>query len=79
MSQTEQIKNYLNKRYSLPAKGVRLNDSTPLLEGKVIDSIGMLELISFIETTFDVSIPDEDISPDHFATVAAIQSYLQQA
>ncbi len=35
------------------------------MESGIIDSTGILELISFIEQTFDVKIQDEDLVPEN--------------
>jgi acyl carrier protein len=49
-----------------------LDESTPLLEWGVIDSIAMVDLLAFIERELGVRIPDEDVMPENFATLSAI-------
>lgn len=49
-----------------------LDAQTPLLEWGVIDSIGMVELLAFIERELGVAIPFEAVVPERFATIAAI-------
>jgi len=77
MDTTTQILNYLDKRYSSNNKGKKVNDKTLLLEEKVIDSVGMLELVAFVEDTFGIQVPDEDITPDHFGTVSRLANYVE--
>lgn len=71
-----QIRNYLEEKYSSTRKGIRLNDNTLLLEEKVIDSVGVLELLFFVEETFRIEVPEEDISPDHFGTISKLALYI---
>ena len=47
-----------------------------LLIGEIIDSLGMMRLVAFIEETFKIKVPLEDITIQHFRTVEAIDSYL---
>jgi acyl carrier protein len=43
-----------------------------LLATGVIDSMGVMELISFVEEKFDVLVDDEEIVPDNFRSIAAV-------
>jgi acyl carrier protein len=71
-----QLRNYLEEHYSLARKGKRLKDDTLLLEEKIVDSVGMLELMLFIEETFGIEVPEEDISPDNFGTINRLVVYI---
>ena len=42
------------------------------------DSVAGLNLILAIEKEFDITIDDDDIQPENFATLAAIVSYVEQ-
>lgn len=52
-------------------------DDDLLAEGKV-DSIGMMWLVGFIEENWQVQVPAEDITIEHFHTIRAIETYLKQ-
>ena len=49
-----------------------------LLGSGLIDSIGIMKLIGFLENEFDVKIPPEDMVIEHFMTVGDISEYLTQ-
>jgi len=49
-----------------------------LLGEEIIDSMGVMQLIAFIEETFDCSVPQADITIFNFRTVDAIASYLEK-
>ena len=76
MEITTQIRNYLEEKYLSTRKGIQLNDNTLLLEEKVIDSVGVLELLLFVEETFRIEVPEEDISPEHFGTIRKLALYI---
>jgi acyl carrier protein len=44
----------------------------------VLDSVGILELITWFEMTFDITIPQPDLSVENFGTIDAMVSYLEQ-
>ncbi|MEM8523595.1 MAG: acyl carrier protein [Bacteroidota bacterium] len=49
-----------------------------LLTSGLLDSMAAMRLIGFLEETFEVKIPPEDMVIEHFMTVDAMESYLAQ-
>ena len=47
-----------------------------LTDAGVIDSTGVLEVVSWIEDTFSVVVPDADILPDNLDSIARIVGYV---
>ena len=47
-----------------------------LLVGEIIDSLGMMRLVAFIEETFAIKVPLEDITIQNFRTVEVMDEYL---
>jgi acyl carrier protein len=54
----------------------QLNDDAPLLETGIVDSIGILEIVTFLENEFEVQVVDEDLVPENFGTIANISSFV---
>ena len=50
-------------------RGRNLRNDESLLESGIIDSLGVLDLVSFIESEFDVSVIDDDLTPENFQTI----------
>ena len=69
------IKAFLTKQ---SPKGVTFSDQDNLLSKGVIDSLKMLDLISFIEKQFGVAIDEDEMMPDNFESVNAIVSFVQE-
>jgi len=49
-----------------------LGAQDPLLENELMDSISILQTVTFCEQIFGISIPEEELLPDHFETIRAI-------
>jgi len=77
MEIAKQLYSYLEERLPSNQKPLQLTGETLLLEQKIIDSIGMLELVFFIQDTFAVEIPEEDITPENFATLDGLVGYVE--
>ena len=69
------IKNFLVKQ---APKGIIFTDTENLLTNGVIDSLKMLDLISFIEDQFSLKIDEDEMMPDNFESVDAIISFLEE-
>lgn len=54
-----------------------LRDDTPLWGG-VIDSVGLMQLITFIEERFAIEVDDEELTSAHFGTVASIAALVDR-
>ncbi len=48
-----------------------------LFDTGTIDSAGLIHFISYIEERFDITIPDEDLIPEKFTTIASIAEYIR--
>jgi acyl carrier protein len=53
-----------------------LGDDAPLLGSGVIDSIGVIELVEFLQDAFGVAIPEADITELNLGSLAAIGRYV---
>ena len=53
-----------------------LQDDTPFLESGIVDSTGMLELIMFLEETYDIKIEPEEMLPENLDSVNKAVQFL---
>lgn len=55
-----------------------LPEEASLLKGGVIDSVGVVELVAWLEQAFGVQVPEGDITEAHFGTLGAIGDYIER-
>ena len=72
----QEIRSYLTEEF-LFGRTENLNDDTPLL-GNVIDSQGVIELVSFIQRRFKIEIDDEDVTTDNLATLKSVVALVEK-
>jgi acyl carrier protein len=59
----------------LPGEDPReLTESTPLITGGVLDSIGTLKLVTFLEEQFGITIEAHEAGVEHLDTIARISA-----
>ncbi len=55
-----------------------LNDETSFLDEGIIDSTGILELVSFMEEEFHVKVEDEELIPENLDSIKNVVAYLEK-
>lgn len=60
------------------AKKRALTDDLMLLESGIIDSLGVLDLVQFLEEHFRIKVDDEDLTPENFGTLQGMVSLVEQ-
>lgn len=55
----------------------QLKTDTPLFEKGIIDSTGVLELVSFIEEKYNITLEDDELVQDNFSSISAIEKFLR--
>jgi len=60
------------------AKQQNYSMSADLFESGIIDSLGFLTIISFIEQHFNTTISDVDVVPENFASIKAMTGYVER-
>ena len=71
---TTQLIGFINATYT-PREAV--GPETELVRSEIVDSYGIVDLIEFIEQTCAIRVPDEEVRPDNFRTVAAMVAFLE--
>jgi len=73
----DKLRSFVLKRFPLAGQGP-LSDDAPLLESGIIDSLGLLQVVEFIETEFDMLVSDEDMVSEIFGSIGALARYVEQ-
>jgi acyl carrier protein len=60
-------------------RGEYLTEDYPLLENRVIDSLGLFRIVGFLEDEYGVKIPDSELVPANFATLETIAGMVEQS
>ena len=62
----------------LHGRKVEVKEDEDLLSAGILDSLSILKLVVFIEESFGIQVPDEDLVYDNFKSINAMAEYLQQ-
>jgi len=76
MGRRQQIKQFILGNFLFTDDDSALADDTSLIQQGIVDSTGILELIGFIEETWQVQVPPQDMTPANFDSLGSIDRYL---
>jgi len=71
-----ELRNFISNNFMYGSKPEDLGDDTSLLESGIIDSTGILEIIDFLEETFDFSIENDEVTPDNLDSINRIYDFI---
>jgi acyl carrier protein len=73
----ETIRKFIVNNYLKGSELTNLVDDSSFLEEGIIDSVGVMELVAFLETTFNFRVEDEEIIPENLDSVNKLTVYVQ--
>lgn len=74
----ERVRNFLQENFLYMRPDFVLSDDDRLLERGVVDSMGIAEMVTFIEDEFGIKMSDEDISESNLGSLRAIGRFVTQ-
>ena len=76
MQINSEIRKFIMETFLLDEE-LNLSEEDSLLERGVIDSTGVLELVAFIEETYQFKIKDEELVPENLDSIKNISQFIQ--
>lgn len=70
------IREFVTTRIAKKKEHRTIGDDDDMIASGIVDSLGIMHLIGFLEATFGIGIRDEDLLPENFSSVAAIASFI---
>ena len=73
-----QVRSFVVETFLFGDTKTPLPEDGSLIENGLIDSTGILELVAFVEETFDITVSDEEILPANFDSIAKVQAFVER-
>ena len=74
----EKVRKFIVDNFSFGREDVTFSDDESLLEKGLIDSTGVLELVTFLETKYKIHIEDDELIPDNLDSVNKMMRFVDQ-
>lgn len=73
----DEIRSFILEQIKPGTELGELTDDYPLIDRGVIDSIGIFQLVSFVEGEFGIEIDDAELVEEHFGTIAGLARLIE--
>lgn len=70
------LRQYIAHNLLFSDDGFTYDDDASLLEAGIVDSLGVMELVLFVEEAFGVKVEDQDVTPDNFDSINKLADYV---
>jgi acyl carrier protein len=77
MSRVNVVKEFIIDNF-LFGEGESLDLETDFFDKGIIDSTGVIELVDFLEKSFDISVDDEELIPQNLSSLQKIEVFLSK-
>jgi acyl carrier protein len=71
------IRSFINENFMV-ASDVELGDADSLLQLQIVDSTGFLELVNYLEATFNIKVGDDEMVPENLESLDNIEQFLKR-
>lgn len=71
----KKIRDFILEELIFVSAPENFNDDDDLFEAG-LDSMGIMRLVMFIETEFDITLPDNEIEPQNLRTVLSLEKWV---
>jgi len=78
MQTVEILKQFITEEFVPDGDANDLKEDQSLLDSGIIDSLGIMKLLSFIEEKFQLKVSDEELIPENFETLSTIAKLISQ-
>ena len=73
-----EVRDFVVENFLFGDTTVPLGEDDSLLQKGLIDSTGILEVVSFIEEKFGIAVEDDELVPDNLDSIGAIVKYVMR-
>jgi acyl carrier protein len=73
-----QIREFVVENFLFGQEGRTVAGSDSFLELGIIDSTGVLELVTFVETTFEIKVEDAELIPENLDSVDSLVAFIRR-
>ena len=72
------VRNFILEDLLFSGEGSLLADDTSLTDAGILDSTGMIELVTFLEAKLGITVADEELLPDNLDSVARVVAFVKR-
>ena len=73
-----ELKNFIKDNFISGRKEIEIADDLSFIDSGIIDSTGVLELVLFIEETYEIQVEDDELVPENLDSIVNLTIFLEK-
>ncbi len=73
----KKLKDFITETFLIGSDVESVSDSDSFMEKEIIDSTGVLELTSYLEEEFGITVEDNELTPDNLDSIDRLVNFIQ--
>ena len=78
MDFAKQISKYVSENLLYVDDGFEYDYDTSFIGEGLIDSMGVMELLSYVQSEFDITVDQQEVTPDNFDSINKLASFVER-
>ena len=78
MNLEDQIRRFIAEHFFIKGGEAAVSNDMSFLETRIMDSTGVLEFVTFLESTFGIKVEDDELTPENLDSVRLSASYVER-
>jgi acyl carrier protein len=74
----QELRRFVIDNFPFGAVGEGLSNDDSFLDQGIIDSTGVLELVTFLEETYEIKVEDEELIPDNLDSINRLVKFIER-
>jgi len=73
----KKLRNFITETFLVGSDIKSIDDTVSFMEKEIIDSTGVLELTSYIEEEFEITVEDNELTPENLDSIEKLTTFIQ--
>ena len=78
MDFAKRISKYVSENLLYVDEGFEYNNDTSFIGEGLIDSMGVMELLSYVQKEFDITVDQQEVTPDNFDSINKLAAFVER-
>ena len=74
----KELKDFITEVFLVGDENESINDSESFMQTGIIDSTGVLELVSFVEQQYNITIEDDEMTPGNLDSMNNLVAFISK-
>jgi acyl carrier protein len=78
MELEEHIRKYVTENLLYVDEDFKYDNDTSFINEGLIDSMGVMELVTYVQSEFDITVEQQEVTPDNFDSVNNLVAFIHR-